>query len=469
LLVTNHNQNKKVAMNQILIKNATLITMDPQRRVIEGGALLIENDRIISLSSELPEENPEIEVFDARDRIIIPGLINTHVHVSQQLARGLGDDVELIPWIRDRILPMVGNETDEDSYFSTLLFGIEQIHSGCTTFAEAGAHRIDAVARAVSTLGIRGVISRFVATRGSGVRVPPSMTARTVDEILALQEKEYDCLNGMANGRVRYWFEVSSILNNTDQCVIRTKKLADSHGVGIHMHISETKFEADWSKKTLGRTPVEHLEHLGFLDRNLLGVHCVWLTDHELDLLAEHEVKVSHDPAAAMRYLGFAKIPEMVQRGIMVSIGTDGAPSNNRMSMVDEMWLTSLIHKGRTLDCTVLPAHEILDMGTINGARCLLWDDEIGSLESGKKADLVIINPNTANMLPVHDVVINIVTAMKTENIESVMADGKWLMRDHKILVVDEEEVKQEAVARAYALKKRVGIVLPEREWGEPS
>lgn len=456
-------------MNQILIKNATLITMDPQRRVIEGGALLIENDRIISLSSELPEENPEIEVFDARDRIIIPGLINTHVHVSQQLARGLGDDVELIPWIRDRILPMVGNETDEDSYFSTLLFGIEQIHSGCTTFAEAGAHRIDAVARAVSTLGIRGVISRFVATRGSGVRVPPSMTARTVDEILALQEKEYDCLNGMANGRVRYWFEVSSILNNTDQCVIRTKKLADSHGVGIHMHISETKFEADWSKKTLGRTPVEHLEHLGFLDRNLLGVHCVWLTDHELDLLAEHEVKVSHDPAAAMRYLGFAKIPEMVQRGIMVSIGTDGAPSNNRMSMVDEMWLTSLIHKGRTLDCTVLPAHEILDMGTINGARCLLWDDEIGSLESGKKADLVIINPNTANMLPVHDVVINIVTAMKTENIESVMADGKWLMRDHKILVVDEEEVKQEAVARAYALKKRVGIVLPEREWGEPS
>jgi 5-methylthioadenosine/S-adenosylhomocysteine deaminase len=364
---------------------------------------------------------------------------------------------------------MEGNETEEDSYYSMLLFGIEQIHSGCTSFAEPGAHRMDAVARGIETLGIRGAIARYLATRGSGVRVPPSLTARSVDEILALQEEEYNRLDGSAGGRVRYWFGVSSIFNNIDECFTRTKQVADKYGTGIHMHIAETKVEADWSKENLGNTPVEHLAQLGFLDKNLLGVHCVWLTDHELDLFAEYGVKVSHDPAAAMRYLGFAKIPEMVARGIPVSIGTDGAPSNNRMSIVDEMWLTSLIHKGRTLDCTVLPAQEVLDMGTIDGARCLLWDDEIGSLEEGKKADLVIINPNTANMLPLHDVVINIVTAMKTENIESVMVDGEWLMRDQKILSVNEEEVKREASARAYALRKRVGIVLPERKWGKPS
>lgn len=460
---------KEGCMSRILIKNATIVTMDPERRVIERGALLIDKDRIISILPQLPEKDPEMEVIDARDRIIIPGLINSHAHVSQQLARGLGDDVELIPWIRDRILPMEGNETEEDSYFSTLLFGIEQIRSGCTTFAEPGAHRMDAVADAIEALGIRGAIARYVATRGSGVRVPPSMTARSVDDILDVQETEFKRLNGRADGRIRYWYGVSSIFNNTDECFIRTKEIAEKYGTGIHMHISETKVEADWSKDNLGRTPVEHLAHIGFLAENLLGAHCVWLTDRELDLFAEYGVKVSHDPAAAMRYLGFAKIPEMVERGITVSIGTDGAPSNNRMSIVDEMWLTSLIHKGRTLDCTVLPAHEILDMGTIDGARCLLWDDEIGSLEEGKKADLVIINPNTANMLPVHDVVINIVTAMKTENIESVMADGKWLMRDGRVVTVDEEAVKQEAAERAYALKKRVGIVLPEREWGYPS
>lgn len=456
-------------MSQILIKNTTLVTMDPARRVIEGGSLLIEDDRIVSISEEMVEETPDMEIFDGRERIIIPGLINTHAHISQQLARGLGDDVELIPWIRDRILPMEGNETEEDTYFSMLLFGIEQIHSGCTTFAEPGAHRMDAIARGVEKLGIRGAITRYVATRGSGVRVPPSMAARTVDEILLLQEEEYNRLDGKADGRVRYWFGLSSIFNNTDECFLRTKEMADKYGTGIHMHISETNVEAEWSKENLGRTPVEHLAHLGILDKNLLGVHCVWLTDHELDLFAEYGVKVSHNPAAAMRYLGFAKIPEMVERGIPVSIGTDGAPSNNRMSIVDEMWLTSLIHKGRTLDCTVLPAHEILDMGTIDGARCLLWDDEIGSLEVGKKADLVVINPDTANMLPVHDVVINIVTAMKTENIESVISDGKWLMRDHKILSVDEDAVKHEAAERAYDLRKRVGIVLPKRRWGSSS
>jgi 5-methylthioadenosine/S-adenosylhomocysteine deaminase len=239
--------------------------------------------------------------------------------------------------------------------------------------------------------------------------------------------------------------------------------LADQYGVGVHMHVAEIREEVEFARQTRGATTVTHLNRLGVLDRNLLAVHCVWLTEEEIDLFAEKQVKVSHNPAAAMRVLGFAKIPEMLNAGICVSIGTDGAPSNNRMTLIDEMWLTSLIHKGRTLDPTVIPAQVILAMVTCDGARALLWEDELGSLEPGKKADLLVINPNTATMLPMHDPVANMVSSMRTENVESVMVDGRWLMRDRQILTVNEAEILEEAKRRAPDIAHRAGIQLPNR------
>jgi 5-methylthioadenosine/S-adenosylhomocysteine deaminase len=172
---------------------------------------------------------------------------------------------------------------------------------------------------------------------------------------------------------------------------------------------------------------------------------------------------VSHNPAAAMHVLGFAKVPEMMAAGVCVTIGTDGAPCNNRMTLIDEMWLTSLIHKGRLLDPTAMPAENVLAMATCDGARAVLCDDQIGSLEVGKKADLIVINPDTAAMLPVHDPVANMVTALRVENIKHVMADGQWLMRDSVILSVNEAEIIAEAKDRAAALALRAGIKLPSR------
>ena len=180
-------------------------------------------------------------------------------------------------------------------------------------------------------------------------------------------------------------------------------------------------------------------------------------------MFAEKGVKVSHNPAAAMRVLGFAKIPEMIEKGIVVSIGTDGAPSSNRMNLVDEMWLTSLIHKGRRLDPAIMPAQQILKMVTIDGARAVLWDDEVGSIEAGKKADITIINPNSADMLPLHDPIANLVTSMHSTNIESVMCDGKWVMKNRNIMFIDEISVIEEAKERAKAIVKRAGINLPDR------
>lgn len=437
--------------------------MDAQRRQYTDGALLIENDRIaaIGASSALRARvQPHVQQIDLRHRWILPGLINSHVHTSQHLARGLGDDIPLLVWLHDRIWPYESNMTEDDSYFSTLLCGLEQIRSGVTCIAEPGGQFVSGMARAISELGIRAQLARSTMDMGEGL---PAAWRRTTDQELAAQLDNHARYHGAAGGRIRVWFGLRTIFNNSDDLMLRTKDLADRLRVGIHMHVAEVKEEVDFARETRGASTVTHLHRLGILDRNLLAVHCVWMTDDEIQMFADHDVKVSHNPAAAMRVLGFARIPEMLRAGVCVSLGTDGAPSNNRMTLIDEMWLTSLIHKGRLLDPTAMPAQHVLEMVTCSGARALLWDDEIGSLEVGKKADLIVINPHTSTMLPLHDPIANMVTAMRDHNVESVMCEGRWLMRDRKILVVDEEAILEEATRRAAEVVRRAGIRLPDR------
>ncbi|MCL1847804.1 MAG: amidohydrolase family protein, partial [Coriobacteriia bacterium] len=262
---------------------------------------------------------------------------------------------------------------------------------------------------------------------------------------------------------IQVWFGLRTIFNNTDDLIVRTKELADARGVGVHMHVAEAKSEIDYTQAQYGEPTVMHLERLGVLDKNLLAVHAVWLTDTEVDLLKKHDVKVSHNPASAMRVLGFAKIPQMLEKGVCVALGTDGASSSNRMDIVDEMWLTSLIHKGWRLDSTVVPSEAVLRMATSHGARALLDEKDCGSLEPGKKADLIVIDPYGSSMMPVNDKIAGLVTAMHSSNISSTMCDGVWLMRDRKLLTLDEDAIIQEANERAQAIYARAGIILPDR------
>lgn len=448
---------------KILLYNAGIITMDKHRRQYNRGAILIGGDRILKIggSEELLSILGESgTLVDLEGRWILPGLINTHVHTSQQLGRGIADDVDLLTWLHERIWPYESSMCEEDSYISTLLCGIEQIRSGVTCFAEPGGQFVSGMARAVSELGLRGILAKSTMDMGAGL---PDSWQEDTEKSLQVQVENLEKWNGAADGRIRVWFGLRTIFNTSDALIIRTKELADRYGVGIHMHVAEIQEEIQFAQETRGTSTVRYLDRLGALDDNFLAVHCVWMTDDEIELFAERSVKVSHNPAAAMRVLGFAKIPEMVSAGVCVSLGTDGAPCNNRMSLIDEMWLASLIHKGRKLDPTVLPAQDILAMATCNGAKAVLWDDEIGSLEEGKKADLVIINPDTATMLPMHDPVANMVSSMRTDNVDSVMVAGRWLMRDRKILTIDETEVIREAKSRAADIIKRAGIRLPNR------
>lgn len=448
-------------LKQTYFKNGYILTMNDTNQVYANGELLVENDKIIAVGKVDPALiKPNAEVIDLHGKYILPGFVNTHVHTSQQISRGVGDDVDFMTWLHKRMWPFESNMTEEDSYISTLMCSLELIRSGVTSFAEPGGQFVSGMARATKESGLRGKLAKSVMDCGEGL---PAIWQKTMQEELDQQIEDLEKYHNTADGRVQVWFGLRTIFNNTDDLIVKTKELADKYNVGIHMHVAEAKSEVEYTKEIYGEPTVTHLHKLGVLDKNLLAVHTVWLTNEEIDLFKKYDVKVSHNPASAMRVLGFAKIPQMLNKGVCVSIGTDGASSSNRMDMVDEMWLTSLIHKGWRLDSTVVPSEDILCMATKNGARALLDDHLYGSLEAGKKADLIIINPYGASMMPVNDPIAALVTAMHSTNIESTMCDGKWLMRDRKILTLDEDAIIREAQEHAEAIYKRAGIVLPDR------
>lgn len=448
-------------MAQTYLKNGYIVTMDATENVFDGGGVLVEDDHIAAVGRVAQQlVKPDAEVIDLQGKYVLPGFVNTHVHTSQQISRGVGDDVRFVTWLHDRMWPFESNMTEEDSYISTLACCLEQIRAGVTSFAEPGGQFVGGMARGVKEAGLRAKLAKSVMDCGDGL---PPIWQRTAQQELEQQEADLKRYHNTADGRVQVWFGLRTIFNNTDELICRTKELADHYGVGVHMHVAEAHEEIEYTRQKYGEPTVTHLNRLGVLDKNLLAVHTVWLTNEEITLFKEKDVKVSHNPASAMRVLGFAKIPRMMREGICVSIGTDGASSSNRMDMVDEMWLTSLIHKGWRLDPTVMPSQDILRMATINGARALLDDKLYGSLEVGKKADLIIIDPFTASMMPVHDKIAALVTAMHSNNITCTMCDGKWLMRDRKILTLDEDAILREAQQAGEAIYRRAGIILPDR------
>lgn len=448
-------------MAQTLLKNGYIVTMGNPETVYDGGSVLVEDDKIIAVGEISPDLiKPDAEVIDLCGKYVLPGFVNTHVHTSQQISRGVGDDVDFITWLHKRMWPYESNMTEEDSYWSTLMCCLEQIRCGVTSFAEPGGQFVSGMARAVSEAGLRAKLAKSVMDCGEGL---PKIWQRTTDQELEDQLELFDRFHNTADGRVQVWFGLRTIFNNTDDLIVRTKELADQRNVGVHMHVAEAKSEIDYTMEKYGEPTVTHLEKLGVLDKNLLAVHSVWLTNDEVKLFKKRGVKVSHNPASAMRVLGFAKIPRMLDEGICVTIGTDGASSSNHMDMVDEMWLTSLIHKGWRLDSTVVPSEDILRMATRYGAEALLDGDLYGTLEVGKKADLIIINPHGPSMMPVNDKIASLITAMHSSNIESTMCDGKWLMRDRKVLSLDEDLILEEACKRGAAIYDRAGIKLPDR------
>lgn len=448
-------------MPRIVIRNATIVTMNPGRDVLRDHVLVVAGDRIEALA---PDESftpaASDEVLDARGRYVLPGFVNTHAHTAQQLGRGLVDDVDLMTLLHDRVFPYESSMRPEDSHVSTLLFGVEQIANGTTTFADAGIQHAATTVAGIAELGLRAAFCYSVTDTGEGL---PQGWRRPPADAVAIQREAHQRYHGAADGRIRWWFGLRTLFNNSDELVELTADAARDAGTHVHMHMAQSPGEVAYCQRERGATPIRLLAKLGLLGPNLLAVHCLYADDDEIDLMAEHGVKLSHNPAAGLKIMGVPRVMPFRERGVLTALGTDSGASNNRNSMPDEMWLATLLAKGAQGDPTVLTAQQVLEMATIDGARALGWDDEIGSLEVGKKADLCVIDPATANMQPQHDPIANLVFCLKTENIEHTMCDGRWLMRDRQIGQVDVPALLRAVGEHAERVRERSGIRLPAR------
>lgn len=428
----------------ILIEDGLIVTMDPDRRIIKRGSLAIEGDRIAVVGGKVEERGDVI--IDAKGKVVLPGLINAHTHLSMTLLRGIADDMPLMEWLETKIWPIEKNLRKVDCYHGALLGCLEMIKSGTTCFADQYFF-MESVARAVEESGIRGVLSYGIIEMDDPQRR---------ESELKIGEKFVKEYHGKAGGRVLTMFGPHAAYTCSPECLQKIKELAKKYGVGIHTHIAESRDEVDRVVKKYGKRPVEHLDAIGFLGPEVLAAHCVWLTDHEISIIRERGVKPVHNPVSNMKIAcGIAPAHEMLAAGIPVALGTDGAASNNSLDLLSEMKFAALLNKVGKLNPTVMPAPTALEMATINGAIALGLQGEIGSLEVGKKADVVLIDLKQPHFTPLHNVISHLVYNAVGSDVDTVIVDGKIIMQGREVLTLDEDKVLEDAQRTAEDLIDR--------------
>ena len=431
--------------NTILIKNALIL--NPNNFEEKTQSLLIKNDLIAEISDEIDESNVD-KIIDATGKILLPGLVNTHTHLSMTLFRGLADDLSLDSWLNDHIWPMEANLNGDYCYIGALLAAVELIKSGTTTLSDMYFYMED-VARAIDEAGLRAVLSYGMIDFGDAERREAELK-----ENLTLFE---NC-NGMAEGRIKVFLGPHSPYTASEELLIKVRQLADEYNMGIHIHVSETEKEINDVSQEKGLRPFEYLDKIGLLGPDVVAAHCVWLSDNEIDIIKKNDVKVSHNPCSNMKLAsGIAPVSKLIENDICVSIGTDGASSNNNLDLIEELKTASLLQKVSTLDPNVLNSHEALAMGTIKGAEALGLDDEIGSIEVGKKADIILIDTNSANMVPDSSTLTsNVIYSANGSNVDTTICNGKILMENKQLTILDEQEVYAKAREAIKNLKEAI-------------
>ena len=451
----------------MLFTNATIITMNPTRAIITGGAIAIKDNRIAAVgkTDALLRQYSGDQVIDVKGKLIIPGLIDTHVHLAQALIRGCADDMALIQWLCERVWVLQGNFTHDDGYVSARLCIAEMLKSGTTTFLESMlAHRygFDGIARAVDESGIRACLAGIVMDIGTYATQSSSMHPGMVESretslfgVLDMHSKWH----GAANDRVHVWFGPRTPGGVSSELYREMSDYAHQRDMGITMHLAEVEADKIFLNEKYGLSPVYYAESVGLLGPKTVLVHMVWLARADIDKLAETRTSVSHNPSSNSKLAsGVCKVPQMLASGVNVALGCDGGPSNNDYDLVREMKLAAIIHKAVTNNPLIVPAETVLEMATINGARALGLEQEIGSLEAGKKADLVVIDLNRLHTTPSPNPISSLVYAATGAEVDTVVVDGRIVVEHGQLLTMDEDEVMEQAHQHAGALYRRAGI-----------
>jgi len=423
----------------ILIKNTILITQDSKRQIIKNGGLVIEKGLIkdVGLSDKIEKKYKKAskKIINGKGKVVLPGLINTHGHLAMTLLRGYADDMGLEEWWVKHVYPIESKFGKKEVYWGSLLAMIEMIKSGTTCFSDFYYYS-DEVGRATEEIGMRGSL-------GCAILDVPTFYYKTTDEAFKLAQDVIDKFKNSSLIKVSlapHMFQTTSL-----DTYIRAKKLADKNNLFLTTHTSETKLEVNFSLKKYKKRPIEILDKAGILDERTFLAHCCWLDKKEIKILAQTNSSVVHCPISNMKLAsGIMPLPEMINSGINVGLGTDSACSNNNLDMFEEMKVAALLHKISNLDPTIVNAQTVLDMATINGAKALGMEKEIGSLEKGKKADLSIIDFEKSHLIPHHNLVSHLVYSAQGSDVETVIINGKIIM-EKRILKKDlEDKVSKE-------------------------
>lgn len=429
-----------------LLANATVITMNPARDVLDTD-ILIENGVIADMGPGLAgrPENADAERIDLSGRIVIPGLIQSHMHVTQSLFRGLADEMELMDWLQRRIWPLEGAHSPETNAAAARLAAAEGLRSGVTAFIDMGtAHCQDAIFETMRDVGMRGLFGKCMLDLG-GTDVPAALMEDT-ETCLRESERLMNRWHMSAGGRLRYAFAPRFVPSCTETLLTRTRDMARANGVRLHTHASENKGECAYVESLVHMRNLRYLHSIGYTGEDVILAHCIWIDDDELRILADTGTHAVHCPSSNMKLAsGIARIDEMLAAGCRVALGLDGA--HNHMDALVELRQAGILQKVRTNRPTALSPLQALEMATLGGARALGQEDELGSLEPGKKADLAVINPDRLNMAPRigRDPVAQVVYQATHENVEATMVDGVFLYRDGKYTTLDLGECLRDA------------------------
>jgi 5-methylthioadenosine/S-adenosylhomocysteine deaminase len=430
----------------LLITHGIVVTMDSHRRVIEDGAVAVRGDSIAAIgkSAEIESQYEAAKIIDAHGGIVMPGLINGHAHAGMSLFRGIADDVSLDEWLNKYIFPAEKRNVTEDFVvWATRLSLLEMVRGGTTTYCDMYYFE-DAVARVTKEAGVRGVLAETIID----FLAPDN---KSLTEAYAYTQKFLDHWKG--DSLITAAVGPHSIYTLPQKALEDSAALARRNGAPIAIHIAEAPFELQQSREKHGATPVAYLERIGLLGPDVIGAHCVWVDAADITILTHYGVGCTHNPSSNMKTAaGVMPLLDMLAAGEPIGLATDGAASNNNQDMFEEMDLAAKLQKIARRDPRALPAQQVVEMATIDGARALHLEKTIGSVESGKKADLIIVDSGSPHTVPMYNVYSEIVYAQKAADVKTVIIAGKIVMEDRRMLTLDQPEI----LAKAQEYKKKV-------------
>lgn len=458
----------------MLYTDATIITMDPTRRILKNATLLVDGQRIAAIgkTSDLIERHPHSPRRSMRGMAVMPGLVNTHVHLAQCLMRGIGDDLPLKTWLLERIWPMLGGYEEDDYRVSAELCLLEMMKSGTTTFLETfleGPHKFDGVIESVIRSGMRAGISKCVMDMPAFTGPSGEMSAgiiETREQSFATALEMNARWTGAGDDRIQVWFGPRPPGGSSESLFREMMELSRKHDMPVNMHLAEDLGRVAYIREHYdGATPIEFCEHVGMLGPDVVLVHAVNVTsDSDIRKLSATGTHISHNPASNSKLgMGVAPLRRWLDAGVNISLGTDAAPANNTYDMMRDFRWYSYLHKAIEQDPAFAPAELVLEMATLGGAKAMGLDADTGSLEVGKKADFIAIDLDQPHLVPATDIVSTIAWCTIGSDVDTVVVNGQMIVENGRSLTLNEEEIINNARKSTASILKRANMTPPSK------